>query len=69
MPKFPGPVGYGSGNKAHLKIMFATFYSSTETISFYTQVEKLLGANHFTLSAICSSAYIPPTVRFFSDAL
>jgi hypothetical protein len=34
-----------------MKVMFAVFYSSTETVS-YTQIEKLLGAKHFTTSSI-----------------
>jgi hypothetical protein len=44
-----------------MRVMFAVFYSSTETV-YYTQVEKLLGATHFTVSAICSPAYIPQSV-------
>jgi hypothetical protein len=42
-----------------MRVLFAGFYSSVETL-LCTQMEKLLGVEHFRVSAIYSSAYIPP---------
>jgi hypothetical protein len=51
-----------------MRVLFVVFYSSIETV-FLTQVEKLLGGKHFIVSAICSSAYIPPIVHLLPDAV
>jgi hypothetical protein len=45
-----------------MRVLFAVFYSSIETV-FLNKVEKLLDVKHFTVSAIYSSAYIPPSVH------
>jgi hypothetical protein len=58
-----------SGMKTETMLLFAELYSLTETVFLFTEVEKLLGAEHLTMSAICSSAYIPPRVQLLPDAL
>jgi hypothetical protein len=50
-----------------MMVLFAVFYSSIKTV--FLQMEKLLYAKHFTLSTICSSAYIPPIVHILPDML
>jgi hypothetical protein len=45
-----------------MRLLFAVFYSSVETV-YYAQVEKLLGAKYFTMSAICNSAYGASVLR------
>jgi hypothetical protein len=44
--------------KTDLRVFFAVFYSSIPTVSLHPS-GKLLGAKQFTMSTICSSAYIP----------
>jgi hypothetical protein len=54
--------------KTDVRVLFVVFYSYIETV-FLHKNEKLLGAKDFTVSAICSSAYIIPMVHFLPDAL
>jgi hypothetical protein len=49
-------------------MLLAVFYSSVATV-LYTHVEKLLAAKHFTVIAICSSAYIPLIAHLLPHAL
>jgi hypothetical protein len=48
--------------KIDVLVLFAVIYSSIENF-FCIQMEKMLGAKHLKMSAICSFAYIPPTAR------
>jgi hypothetical protein len=41
--------------KKDMMVLFAVLYLYTETVLFYTSVEKLLGMKHFTASTISSS--------------
>jgi hypothetical protein len=57
------------GTKIDVRVLFAIFYLLIGTV-FYMQVEKLLVSEHVAVSAICSSAYIPPiVVHLLPDAL
>jgi hypothetical protein len=54
--------------KPNMRVLLTILYSSIET-AFYTQVENLLGAKHFTISTISHSAYIPPIVHLWPDMM
>jgi hypothetical protein len=67
--KSPGISGICSlGTKTVMRVLFAVFYPSIETV-YYAQVAKLLGAKHFTICSICSSAYFPSLAFILPNAL
>jgi hypothetical protein len=56
------------GIKTSMRVLYAVVYSSTETVYFNTHVEKLLGAKHFKMSAICSTAPIVHLLSLVTSA-
>jgi hypothetical protein len=50
-------------------MVFAEIYCSMKKVIINTKVGKLLDANEVAVSAVCSPAYIAPTVQHLPDVL